>query len=157
EILNGLDTIMGKNGFKGDMKAFVAAFGDVTFVSVASKSLGTKGAGFVVADADYATGIIRVTPNAGTNNIIHEMGHIFDGHLKRYNSETPKFSNAYKDLFNGDSGATKDYGQGNTPTEDFADSFLAVIAYGNQAKNKIDQPRIDNINMLISLYTNAYP
>jgi RHS repeat-associated protein len=154
EIYSGLNTIMGKNGFNGDVEAFVAAMGEVTYVPVAVGSLGYDPNTNlpIPARADYKTGIIQVATNASTDNIIHEMGHIFSGTLTRENARVPSYRQMFPNVFDAGSGATL-YGQAST-VEDFADSFLAVIKYGPQAINKVDQPRIDTINALIQSYTN---
>jgi hypothetical protein len=144
------------NGFQGNADAFNEAFGDVTFNLVANRSLDFYKNGILVrvnANADYKTGLINVTPNATRDTIIHEMGHILSGSLKRQNERVLSYREMYSHVFDGGLGATS-YGQQAGPAEDFADSFLVVIRDGLYTSN-IDKPRISAIVNILQSYTNS--
>jgi RHS repeat-associated protein len=146
EIYTGLTEISG-NGFNGNTDAFSAAFGAVTFVPVPSGFLGDY-----VGDAVWQTGRIRLEPKAVWETVVHEMGHILDGSLKRINRHLPLRSNTVGDPFD-TRGRTTDRGRANS-VEDFADSFLAVIKYGPQT-DRVDEPRVAAILALIQSYTDS--
>ena len=146
KIYIGLTEISG-NGFNNNTDAFSAAFGAVTFVSVPSGSLGDY-----VGDANWKTGIIRLTPKAVWETVVHEMGHILDGSAKRINGNVPLRSNTPGDPFD-TRGKTTERGRANY-LEDFADSFLAVIKYGPQTR-RVDEPRVAAIMALMQSYTDA--
>ena len=99
EVYSAL-TKISTNGFNGNTDAFNAAFGTLTFISVANGSLGTAGGEPAVGRADHITGIIRLTPNAVVGNVIHEMGHILDGNLRCLNPRAPFHSQEFVDKFN---------------------------------------------------------
>jgi len=156
EIDSGLNMIMGKNGFNGNTNAFGNAFGQVTFNPVPNRSLDIYENGKLVkvnANADYKTGLINVTPNANDETIVHEMGHILSGSLKRQNERVSSYREMYSHVFDGGQGATA-YGQDAGPVEDFADSFLVVIRDGPYTSN-IDQPRVSTVLAIIQSYTNS--
>ena len=125
--------------FGGDMAAMRAAFGWITFESHA-----TLQGGKAKADADWRTGKIRLTHGVVFRDIIHEMGHIFDGHSS---GSKGKFkSQIWINNFNDGTctlGAPANYGRCETgswipsprttqhglkgPEEDFADSFADAV------------------------------
>ncbi len=152
EIYAGLSKIMGKDGFNGSLKAFTKAFGAVTFVPVANGSI--RGDPHYVAEADQRTGTISVTPNAITDSIIHEMGHLFSWAEKRKNEHVTSYGAMYSNIFDAGPGASKYARDTNSPGEDFADSFLAVIRDGPGTRS-VDQPRIEVILSLIQSYTES--
>ena len=137
---------MGKNGFKGNMKAFDYAFGSVTFESYEFPNPNQAG------DTTWQTGVIRLDPDGDWSTVVHEMGHLFNAALKRKNDIVPSYRQMYSGVFDAGFGAT-DYGQ-TDPGEDFADSFLAVIKYGSQTK-RISEGRSKVISALIQSYTNT--
>lgn len=157
--LNELDyalfLINGKNGFDGDTNAINTAFGEVTFLPVIPGSLGyDKNTGRPIpARTAWWDGTIKIAPNATTDNVIHEMGHILDGNLKRYDNDASLRSAASPDIFDSGEGTTK-YGRTN-PGEDFADSFLAVIKYGTFQNPAVDDDRVSAITALIQSYTST--
>ena len=157
EINAGLSRIVGGNGFNRDMDASFAAFGDITFIPVALGSLGSDpNTGLPIpARANWENGEIKVAPNADATTIIHEMGHILDGSLKRNDKAASLRSETFGNVFN-TKGLTTDYGR-TDHLEDFADSFLAVITYGTQSQSNpaISDARIAAITALIQSYTNA--
>ncbi len=144
EIYYGLSQIDGIRGFDGNANAIDAAFGNVTFAS--SYFPGGK-----VGDASWKTGAIRLEPAATGDTVIHEMGHILDGGPKRINNTVSLYSETYANVFDAGIGAT-DYGTKNS-SEDFADSFLAVIKYGTSNNPAINQNRVTTITALIQSYT----
>ena len=137
---------MGKNGFKGNMKAFDYAFDSVTFESYDFPDPNQAG------ETTWQTGVIKLDPDGDWTTVVHEMGHLFSASLKRKNERVPSYRAMYLNVFDSGPGATK-YGQTNS-WEDFADSFLMVIEYSPQTK-KIDAPRIAVITALIQSYTNT--
>jgi RHS repeat-associated protein len=170
EIYDALVLINGKNGFNGNTDAFIAAFGEVTFNPAATGSLGMGSDGNPTpANAAYWNGTINVTPEAQIGTIIHEMGHILDGRVRRHVKNAPLYSQSFVDQFNqgncilspctnggwAPSGKTTPYGPAG-PMEDFADSFLALIKYGPQT-SKVDLPRIVIIQSLIQSYIDYVP
>jgi hypothetical protein len=64
----------------------------------------------------------------------------------------PLRSELYVDVFDAGYGAT-DYGQTNS-SEDFADSFLAVIKFGTYNNPVISDDRVTVLTALIQSYTN---
>ena len=156
EIDAGLNAINGKNGFNGDMVAFVTAFGEVTFVPAANGSLGyqTDSNGNKVYNvATTANGIVNVTPDADMWNIVHEMGHVFSANPLITGRTSHTFAQMYSNVFNHTQPGTTLYGTTNTG-EDFADSFYAVIRYGpnNMPRDTINSDRIHVITALIQSY-----
>jgi len=146
EIYYGLSQIDNIRGFDGNTGAINTAFGNVTFVS--GYFPGKK-----VGDADWSSGVIRLEPAATGDTVVHEMGHIFDGGLKRLNNDVPLYSNAYANVFDAGPGST-DYAQSEkSSSEDFADSFLAVIKYGKSNNPAISENRVTLITALIQNYT----
>jgi len=153
EIYDGLNEIMGKNGFNGDTDAFVTAFGEVTFVPVSNGSLGQQEdsiTGKMVNNiATTLNGIVKVTPEAGKWAIVHEMGHIFSAAPKVDGRTTTSFGKMYSNIFTA-SGTTTQYGKTNSG-EDFAESFYVEIRYGDTtAKISDDRKRV--IRALIQSY-----
>jgi hypothetical protein len=152
EIYYGLFRINGMYGFDGNTDAIGAAFGQVTFVSVHDGYFNDDSQ---VGSGLWSNGVIKLEPDADADTVVHEMGHILDGGLKRLNHRVPLYSKKYANVFDAGSGAT-DYAQArNSPVEDFADSFLAVIKYGSTASDHVSEPRIRTINALIQSYTNS--
>jgi RHS repeat-associated protein len=148
-ILTGLNAIMGKNGFNGDMDAFNKVFGKVTF---SLQGFPGKKAG----DAVWETGDIRLDPaKANWTTVIHEMGHILDGTLKRRNDHLFLYSDTYGNVFDAGRGATKYARDEGDSLEDFADSFLAVIRYGTSNNPAIWENRVQVMTALIQSYTNS--
>lgn len=145
EILQALDTINGPNGFNGNMDAFEDAFGNVVFTPVPNGAI--RNDENYVADANQRTGLIRVTPNATDQSIIHEMGHLFSWAEKRQNSHVASYGAMYSNVFDAGGGATKYARDFNSTGEDFADSFLALMRDG--PGTKAVSP--DRINVMTSL------
>ena len=154
ELDYGLFLINGIRGFDGNTNAITAAFGDVTFNPVILGSLGyDENTGMPIpANAAWWDGIINIAPNATSGTVIHEMGHILDGNLKRNDKNMSLRSNVNAAIFDSGDGATP-YGKTNS-MEDFADSFLAVIKYGTFNNPAIDTDRVTAITALIQSYTN---
>ncbi len=149
EIQYALYQINGMYGFDGNTDAISAAFGHVTF---ASAYIPGKDAGY----ATWSTGLIQLEADGATaDTVIHEMGHILDGSLKRLNNHVPSYSSIYGNVFDAGSGATQYARDKNSPSEDFADSFLAVNKYGSTASQHVSEPRINIISALIQSYTNS--
>jgi len=151
EIDDGLNAIMGKNGFKGDEDAFVTAFGKATFVPAANRSLGTTDGKNNVATT--LNGIVKVTPSASMWTILHEMGHVLSAAPTLDGRTTSSYGQMYSNVFDHTRPGTTKYGTTNTG-EDFADSFYAVIRYGpnNMPPNSISLDRIQVIVSLIQSY-----
>jgi hypothetical protein len=161
EIQYGLNMINGRDGFDGNKDAMSRAFGSVTFIPVANGSLDTTLNGMTLnvnANADYKTGIINVTPNAISDNIIHEMGHILSGSLKRIDDNVPSYREMYSNIFDAGPGASQYARDVNSPAEDFADTFLALIRDGRNT-SAVTQPRVDVMAGIIKDYVNyrVYP
>jgi RHS repeat-associated protein len=153
--------------FGNNRGAFEKAFGPMSFTL---KRFGSLGQG-VPARADmWVSGDVRLTPRASYENMIHEMGHIFDGRLLRRGQTTTLFSEYWADHLNagscrrspcytekgfsyelqhGDwdpSGLHSDYAN-TSSLEDFADSFEATITGGSG----IDDERKAIVGILIAL------
>jgi hypothetical protein len=154
EIEYGLNQINGIHGFDGNKNAINSAFGNVTFNPVILGSLGyDKNTGKPIpANAAWWDGTINLAPNASPGNVIHEMGHILDGNLKRNDGNAALHSDANAAIFDSGDGTTE-YGRKN-PMEDFADSFLAVIKFGAFNNPAVDNDRVTAITALIQSYTN---
>ncbi len=156
EIYAGLSKIMGKNGFNGNMDAFITAFGEATFVPAANKSLGYQidsNGNKVYNVATAAKGIVKVTPDADMWTIVHEMGHVISANPLITGRTSHTFAQMYSNVFDHTQPGTTLYGTTNTG-EDFADSFYAVIRYGpdNMPRDTIDFDRILVITALIQSY-----
>jgi RHS repeat-associated protein len=155
--------------FGNNRAAFRNAFGPMSFTLVRQGSLGEN----VAARADmWDTARIRLTSRASYGNLIHEMGHIFDGRFYRNGKTKTLFSEYFADHLNsgtcsrspcgsGDgfeagtwkpSGIHTDYAE-DSSLEDFADSFQAAITgdYRN-----VDQERIAFIRIAIALMVAPY-
>ncbi len=120
------------------MAAMRSAFGWVRFESHASLNNGTA-----AADAEWRTGLIRLTPGVTFGTVIHEMGHIFDAHssgskgmfksqiwINNYNSGTcaigvPPYGRCSTGTWI-PAGTTTTHGL-DGPEEDFADSFEDAV------------------------------
>jgi RHS repeat-associated protein len=148
EVLTGLNAIKYK-GFHGNMDAFNKAFGEVTIKAVSSIHY----SGRQVGGGLWQNGTIALEPGADGTTLIHEMGHILDGSLKRQNNHLSLYSETYANVFDFDGGATGYAEDSKSSVEDFADSFLAVIQYGPDTQ-KIDTDRVKVISALIQSYTN---
>ena len=149
EVQDGLYEINGQNGFDGNTGAFNRAFGNVTFVPLPAGYFSNN----AVGDAAWSTGVIRLEPDATKGTVVHEMGHILSGSLKRLNNRVPSYAVMYAHVFDSGIGAT-DYGRKNG-AEDFADSFLAVIKYGPLNNPKINTDRVKAILTIIQSFTNS--
>ena len=152
DIYTGLTKISGSNGFNGNIDAFNRAFGAVTFVSVPSGYYGAPRVG----GGNWQTGIIKLEPGAVWDTVVHEMGHILDGSLKRINDRVGLYSERSAHVFDAGEGATGYARDRASSSEDFADSFLAVIKYGTSIPNPaIYENRVKTITALIQSYTNS--
>ena len=147
---------MGKNGFNGNMDAFERVFGSVIF-ALYDFADPTK-----AGDADWnrqtGAGLIRLDPAImDWTNVVHEMGHLFSWTYRRElkDDSLPSYMQTYPNIFDAGTGATRYAQTKNSPTEDFADSFLAVIEYGPKKVfgHGVDQPRLNVIIALIQSYT----
>ena len=148
-IYTGLTNIKYK-GFHGNTDAFDEAFGSVTFVS-------QRYAGKQAGGTTWQDGEIGLDPAKNDwTTVVHEMGHLFRVALTRKNERVPSYTEMHATVFDAGAGATK-YARDDThsPSEDFADSFLAVIEFGSAAIQHVSEPRIKTINALIQSYTNA--
>ena len=159
DLFGALYRVYQKFGSNADI--FDKAFGNIIFVPVSS---GTIPDG--VADANWDSGVIRITPGATYGNFIHEMGHIFDGHdhqlrgsegyfksqlfVSRFNAGDCKKSPCYKDDGWDPTGQTTDYAA-KSSLEDFADAFAAVMG----EPYSVSQERQDIVNLWISQYTGS--
>ena len=148
EVQTGLNAIKYK-GFHGNMDAFNKAFGDVTIKAVSPIHYPDS----KVGGGLWKNGTIALEPGADERTVIHEMGHILDGSLKRRNNHLSLYSETYANIFDFDGEATGYAQDSKSSVEDFADSFLAVIQYG-PSTDKIGTDRIDVITALIQSYTN---
>jgi hypothetical protein len=158
QLLNlstGLDKIMGKNGFSGNMDAFNTVFGSVTFVQ--QKFPGEK-AGDSDWDRDTGAGLIHLDPDdSDWTTVVHEMGHLLSWTYKRQQKDDSlnSYAQMYPKIFNAGPGATKYARDKKSPGEDFADSFLARIEYGptQVSGHGVDQARLNTISAIIQSYT----
>jgi RHS repeat-associated protein len=150
KIYNGLTEISG-NGFHGNIDAFNRAFGAVTFISVPSSYYDEN----QVGGANWSTGIIKLEPDADWRTVVHEMGHILDGSLKRLNNRVPLYSIRSAHIFDAGDGATGYARDRASSSEDFADSFLAVIKFGIYNNPSISEDRVKAMTALIQSYTNS--
>jgi RHS repeat-associated protein len=176
-LSSALDKIY--SGFGKNYAAFAAGFGNVSFTPVGAHDLPDS----APANAEWWKGNINIAPQASEDNMIHEMGHIFDTNPFRENSKASFLSQVFVSKYNLGSctaspcypndvthigslitiygantswipaGETTKYAR-NSSLEDFADSFDATITGGVPA---VGDDRRETVTALIEMYTEPYP